>query len=75
MLSIQQTHYVIYDSIYVRDLKTHCCLIRLIEANAKVDQIDKFMSLKILEIFCNVPYKTAMSFKITDVNNVCIESN
>jgi len=44
--------------------------LRLIEANAEVDQIDKFMSLKILEIFCNVPYKTAMSFKITDVNRI-----
>lgn len=44
--------------------------LNLIETNKDIEHIDKFMSLKMLEIFCNVPYKSAMQFKITDVNRV-----
>lgn len=44
--------------------------LKLVEVNQDVDNIDKFMSLKMLEIFCNVPYKSAMQFKIVDVNRV-----
>lgn len=44
--------------------------LNLIETNKDIEHIDKFMSLKMLEIFCNVPYNSAMQFKITDVNRV-----
>lgn len=44
--------------------------LKLVEANEDVEHIDKFISLKMLEIFCNVPYKSAMKLKITDVNRV-----
>jgi hypothetical protein len=44
--------------------------LKLVETNKDVDNIDKFISLKMLEIFCDVPYKSAMKLKITDVNRV-----
>lgn len=44
--------------------------LKLVEVNQDVEHIDKFMSLKMLEIFCNVPYKSAMKLKITDINRV-----
>ena len=44
--------------------------LKLIETNKDVDNIDRFMSLKMLDIFCNVPYKEAVKLKITNVNRV-----
>lgn len=31
---------------------------------------DTFLSLKILEIFCNIPYQTAMKIAVNDVNRI-----
>ncbi len=31
---------------------------------------DTFLSLKILEIFCNVPYKTALTFQLSEVSRI-----
>ncbi len=51
-------------------LQQYTRYLNLIEVNQDVEHIDKFMSLKMLEIFCNVPYKSALELKITDVNRV-----
>jgi hypothetical protein len=44
--------------------------LRLIDTNSELEHIDQFMSLKMLEIFCNVPYKVAMECKMVDVNRI-----
>tara|TARA_R110002153_G_C13257581_1_gene492156 strand:- start:666 stop:1328 length:663 start_codon:yes stop_codon:yes gene_type:complete len=44
--------------------------LKLVETNKDVENIDRFMSLKMLEIFCNVPYKESVKLKITNVNRV-----
>jgi hypothetical protein len=44
--------------------------LRLVESNKELEHIDQFMSLKMLEIFCNVPYKVARECKMTDVNRI-----
>jgi hypothetical protein len=44
--------------------------LRLIETNSELDHIDQFMSLKMLEIFCNVPYKVARECRMVDVNKI-----
>ena len=31
---------------------------------------ETFLSLKMLEIFCNVPYATAMKFPVSEVNRI-----
>lgn len=51
-------------------LEQYTRYLNLIETNKDVDNIDKFLSLKMLEIFCNVPYKSALKLKIADVNQV-----
>ena len=43
--------------------------IKLIEDNQEGTYADRFISLKMLEIFCNVPYKTSLQLKIKDVNS------
>ncbi len=42
--------------------------IKLVDDNPEGQYVDRFISLKMLEIFCNVPYQTALTFKIVDVN-------
>ena len=51
-------------------LSQYARYLNLVEANEDVEHIDKFISLKMLEIFCDVPYKSAMKLKISDVNRV-----
>lgn len=45
--------------------------IELIETNkdnAEGENLEHFLALKTLEIFCNIPYKTGMMLKVRDVN-------
>jgi len=42
--------------------------LKLAESNTEGQHKDRFLALKMLEIFCNVPYKTGMQLKMSDVN-------
>jgi len=44
--------------------------LKLVEDNVEGEYKDQFISLKMLEIFCNVPYQTAVKFKMRDVNSI-----
>ncbi len=50
-------------------LKQYTRYLKVVEENQEGEYADRFISLKMLEIFCNVPYKTALKLKITDVGN------
>lgn len=41
---------------------------KVLQDNPEGDNRERFVTLKALEIFCNVPYKTAMQLKVIDVN-------
>lgn len=43
---------------------------KLIQTNKDDANADSFMSLKMLEIFCNVPYDQALALKINDVTRI-----
>jgi len=44
---------------------------QVLEANKdELENKDTFLSLKILEIFCNIPYQTAMKIAVNDVNRI-----
>ena len=49
-------------------LKQYKRYIKLIEDSD--GYVNRFMSLKMLEIFCNVPYETAKDFKFKDINKL-----
>ena len=38
--------------------------IKVVETASEGDKHSAFLSLKILEIFCNVPYKVALKFQV-----------
>lgn len=42
--------------------------LKLAESNTEGEHKDRFLALKMLEIFCNIPYKTGMQLKMSDVN-------
>jgi hypothetical protein len=44
--------------------------LKLVDDNEDGDLRSQFISFKMLEIFCNVPYKSALKLKMTDVNKV-----
>ena len=44
--------------------------LKLVEDNQDGDQASRFIALKMLEIFCNVPYSAALKLKMTDVNRI-----
>ena len=48
-------------------LKQYKRYLKVVNENQEGEHADRFISLKMLEIFCNVPYKTAMQLKISDV--------
>jgi hypothetical protein len=41
--------------------------LKVVEENQEGEYADRFISLKMLEIFCNVPYKVALQLKMSDV--------
>ena len=44
---------------------------QVLEANKEdLDKRETFLSLKVLEIFCNIPYKTAMKIAVNDVTRI-----
>jgi len=54
------------------DIKLHQYkkYVKLLETVEEGENRDSFVSLKMLEIFCNVPYQTAIKFKMQDVNKI-----
>lgn len=44
--------------------------LKIIEANAENQNAETFISLKMLEIFCNIPYEQAVALKIKDVTHI-----
>jgi hypothetical protein len=44
--------------------------LRIIENIEDGDMKESFISMKILEVFCNVPYSVASKFKVTDINEI-----
>lgn len=43
---------------------------KLVEANRDDDNAEAFLSLKMLEIFCNVPYDKAVELRIKDITGI-----
>ena len=44
---------------------------QVLEANKDdLEKRETFLSLKVLEIFCNIPYKTAMKIAVNDVTRI-----
>ena len=44
--------------------------IKVVETASEGDKHSAFLSLKILEIFCNVPYKVALKFQVSEVERI-----
>ncbi len=42
--------------------------LKIIENNAEGENAERFIQLKMLEIFCNIPYSTGMQLRIKDIN-------
>ena len=44
--------------------------LKVIEANSEIDNAETFISLKMLEIFCHVPYDQAVALRVKDVTHI-----
>ena len=44
--------------------------LHLVESNKDDERSENFLALKMLEVFCNVPYKDTLNYKYRDVFNV-----
>ena len=44
--------------------------LKLVETNKNDPNADKFLAIKMLEIFCGVPYETGVEYRVKDINDI-----
>tara|TARA_R110000868_G_scaffold54835_3_gene170938 strand:+ start:605 stop:1261 length:657 start_codon:yes stop_codon:yes gene_type:complete len=47
--------------------------LKLVEANKDDKNADKFLAIKMLEIFCGVPYESGVEYRVKDINSISMQ--
>ena len=47
--------------------------LKLVETNKDDPNADKFLAIKMLEIFCGVPYETGVEYRVKDINDISMQ--
>tara|TARA_R100001163_G_scaffold11614_4_gene10607 strand:- start:2481 stop:3134 length:654 start_codon:yes stop_codon:yes gene_type:complete len=60
------------DSLADITLRQYKAYEKVLETNKDIENADRFINLKMLEIFCNISYKEATSIRVSDYNELVI---